>query len=220
MKLIFVIGMGLTCLLFSNVGHSLENRMSNNPSLKLSGHIESSEVADEGDRVKLSFKLNLSFRNTGDAPILLLAEKPTVIGRRISCSSKNGQSEDSLFTLWTRPSISKNDGWLKLSKDVNTATPPEGSIRRIEVGETFKMEAADWFYINKDEKSWNELASADRLSLRLTYEVWPLNIEPRQSTLDDKKLGQELRERWKSFGYLWTDEITSEPLNFTVQLRK
>jgi hypothetical protein len=82
------------------------------------------------------------------------------------------------------------------------------------------VDVADWFYINKNEKSWNELAGADCLLLRVTYETWPLNVEPRQSTLDDKKFGQELRERWKSSGYLWIDEITSEPLSFTVKLNK
>jgi len=221
MKYSYIIVIGLISLLFLEMVYSSENRASNKPTLKLTGQIESCEATDEGDRVKVSLKLNLSLTNAGDTPILLMSEKPTLIGRQISSPSVNEQDEKSLFTLWRRPSIGKNDEWLKLSKDINKASPPEAQIKRIEVGDAIKWEVTDWFYISKDDKSsWKELAAADRLSLRLTYEMWSLNIEPQQSTLDDKKFGQELRERWKSYGYLWIDEITSEPIDIHIQASK
>jgi len=221
MKYISIIGVGLIGLLFFEMVCSSENHASNKPTLKLTGQIESCEVIDEGDRVKLSLKLNLSLTNAGDNPVLLLSEKPTLIGRQINSSATSGQNEKNLFSLWTRPSIGVNDEWLKLSKDIDKASPPEAQIKRIEVGDAIKWEVTDWFYIKKDDKSsWKELTAANRLSLRLTYEMWSLNIEPRQSTLDDKKFGQELNERWKSYGYLWIDEITSEPIDIRLQTGK
>ncbi len=218
MKYTYIVGIGLICLLSLKI-YSFENRLSNKPTLKLTGQIESCEVLDEGDRIKLSFKLILSVKNTGSIPILLLSEKQTLIRREI-ISAENG-SQKTLFSLWTRPSIGINDEWLKLSKDINKASPPIGQIERIKAGDVIKMETADWFYINKNKAStWKELMESNHLLLRLTYETWSLNIEPRQSTLDKKKFGQELRERWKTDGYLWTDEITSEPLELNLQICK
>jgi hypothetical protein len=107
-----------------------------------------------------------------------------------------------------------------LSKDINRASPPEAQIKCIEIVDAIKREVTDWFYINKDKSSWKELKVANHLSLRLTYEMWSLNIEPLQSGLDDKKFGQELKERWKSYGYLWIDETTSEPIGIHIQASK
>ena len=182
------------------------------PVLKLTGEIENCAVERENDYVKITLHLKLHFTGAGDVPVLLLSKKPKLIARQALTEIPNENGQKTIFAIWTRPSIGKNEEWTKLANEIDKPFPVQTQINKLGVGDRIDLEVDDWFRVTKEQ--FLALEKSDERFLQLTYEMWPLDIEPRDSTLENKKFGNELRDRWKNFGYLWLDEIISQPIKF------
>jgi hypothetical protein len=195
------------------------------PTLKLTGRVEGCEVTEDGSHVRLSLRLRLDFTNTGDAPVLVLWDELLLVARHIGDRPPGDAQERRLYFGSSSPSIERSEEWAKRRREVDRESPPE-EVRRLAPGETLTLEKDDWFTLGRARShsagnaSWEEIKAAGRPSLRVTFQTWPLNIEPRANPSDDKKLGGQLRERWKASGLLALDGVTSEPIEFSPQTCK
>lgn len=62
----------------------------------------------------------------------------------------------------------------------------------------------------QDSKPFAEIIKYQQLWLRVVYEIFPINVEPK---VDGKyRFGKKLRNRWRQFGDLWLDNVPSEPI--------
>jgi len=53
-----------------------------------------------------------------------------------------------------------------------------------------------------------------KLWLRVFLELWPFNIEPAGTDIEDSPYGESLRQKWKAFGDLQLEPILSAPIPF------
>ena len=203
--------------------------------LKLYKKITSIEKEELNDRVVFNVKSNMSFRNVGDKPILLLiAAYPESspfspdnnlpflgICTKITGVLETERTEKVLMSGCALPSIESTADWRVLSKQLDSKTPPPALIKKLEAGESFDFKTIGWLRFFKkrelyssfaDEAIWSEIENAKSLSLQNTYRIWSLELEPRSAKGNEKPFGKQLQKRWNKYGYLWLDDIVSEPI--------
>ena len=191
--------------------------------IKFAGKISNLEMVEEKDSMKFSFDATLTLTNTGKVPILLfLPETWLCINRDVYGIALGEKTEKRLMFNGSLPSISDSKEWLERKEKLNVKVPPSNLFRKLESGESFTFEQKEWFYVIKEKVkspvqayfgnlSWNEMKTAKSLSLRLEYRIWSLNLET-YSLSGKKRFGKKLQKRWKKYGYLWLDDIVSEPI--------
>ena len=90
-------------------------------------------------------------------------------------------------------------------------------IRELAPNETVTLETGDWFYISKktnidpSSKPWGAIRQASPVWLQVTLEMWAINLEPRVD-LNNPEFGKLLRQRWRRYGDLQIETLTSEPM--------
>ncbi len=190
--------------------------------LKVTGKISQLEISEENKTTKLSFHITLTFTNTGKVPLLIFTSDSSVrsILREMYGSIPIEKGDSRLYALYTLPSIGVNEETRKIQKLLNAKEPLEELIKTIGIGENLSFETKEWFYIGKEKDVydnlgnhlWSEIKDAKSLSLRLGYRIWSLDFEPRSVNRDKRPFGKKLQKRWKKYGYLWLDDIVSEPI--------
>lgn len=203
------------------------------PMLKLKREIISIEMEELSDRVILNIDSKMSLENTGDEPILLLiASYPESspyapenglpfleICNKVSGILETEKSEKVLVSRCALPPAEKTPSWQKLRKELDKESPPPNLIKTIGVGEKFEFRILGavvfWkerytFSSFADEAIWSEIKTAKSLLLQTTYRIWSLELEPRYR--GEITFGKKLQKRWRKYGYLWLDDIVSEPV--------
>jgi hypothetical protein len=193
--------------------------------IKLVGKINNVEIVEEKDSMMFTFDATLTLTNTGKVPILLfLPETWLCINRDVYGIALNEASEKRLLLNGSLPSISNSKEWLERKEKLNAKVPPSNLFRKLESGESFIFGQKEWLSIGKEKAkspvqtnfgdlSWNEIKNAKLLSIRLEYRIWSLNLET-YSLSGNKRFGKKLQKRWGKYGYLWLDDIVSEPIGF------
>lgn len=194
-----------------------------NENLKFVGKISNLEMVEKKDSFLFSFDSTLTLTNTGKVPILLfLPETWLCINREIYGIASDEKIEKKLTFNGSLPSISNSKEWLERKEKLDAKVPPLDLFRKLERGQSFIFEQKEWFSISKEKAkssvesnfgnfSWSEIKNAKLLSLRLEYRIWSLNLET-YSLSNNKRFGEKLQKRWKKHGYLWLDDIQSEPI--------
>jgi hypothetical protein len=212
--------------------------------LKLSGQVESVEITDKKDILQIDVKLRMSFRVVGKESILLwkqtyphdesLRNKFLCVNFRILGIPSNVETEKLLFVdSPPLPSLQRTKQWQDVVTDMDKKSPPASQFHIVKNGETIDFfENLSFVFLKKkavgsNDPYWgfgsdinvlaDEIKSAKNLKLALKYSVWSSELEPRSDLLKNiKPFGKKLQKRWKKYGYLWLDDIVSEPIPFDL----
>jgi hypothetical protein len=186
--------------------------------LSLNGRVVEGEITDDGpDSVKVKLSFTLELTNTGSKPVLILRREPVIVEEKIIAAPSDAEEDKYLFSLKTYPSISKAPEWEQLRKRINKPSPPSDAILELAPNETLTLETDDWFFISKkrnidpSSKPWDAIRQVSPVWLQVTLEMWAINIEPGVD-LNNPELGKILQQRWRRFGKLQIDPLTSEPM--------
>lgn len=231
-KLIWLLPLGLVFLL-SSFAVRAEGQ------LELSGKITDIGIEEKGGSVRVSVRLQMSLKAVGETPVMVWKQtNPNESSQRafLCVYSKvlgvlaKGSGEKILhYNTCALPSIQRTSAWQDVIKRLDSATPPASEIRVIKPGESFdfndewaftflKRKAGNsndplWGLSSDHDVLWDEIKEARNLTLELAYRVWSSELEPRSDiAVDEKPFGKRLRNKWKESGYLWLDDIVSEPV--------
>jgi hypothetical protein len=183
--------------------------------LRLKGRFTKVELRRGGERRLYRVTFDLELVNEGDAPAILFP---------------GAEGEDGWWLLTTRAArspaaLAKHDyvyfaalglgrslltpRRVKLRKDLNTPRPPPGLTVTIEPGRSlaFRREVALEVY------EYDIPAGDPALWVRLSFQMWPPHVEvgPKQ------EFGRRLQHRWRKYGLLQLEPITSEPIRVVLQ---
>ncbi len=160
--------------------------------------------------VDLRIDLSLKFSNTGTAPIIMM--RPWHDGEfwqggsMLATTLQNAQSNAFVFDDAAWESISGDDAYRKLSRDLDQREPPPTLTRVLKPGES-----CDWqttvtlrFEATTNHRyprvpTWEEMKTQPSpLWLRVSFEMWPFNVE-----YFKPNLAAQLQKRWRKIGWLW-----------------
>lgn len=202
----------------------------------LSGRITNVIKEEKGDSVVLSLALTMSFQNVSEKPILLTVSSypkssPYYIPDNSFmsiCAKVTGMleaAEKILYSSCSLPSIEGTSDWQNIRKEFDRKIPPQHRIKFLNPGQSFEFESRvrvsflreqDPYSVNRENALWNEIVAAKCLVLRMTYRIWSLELEPRSGDRNDRPFGKELQKRWKDYGYLWLEDINSQPIEIQL----
>jgi hypothetical protein len=161
----------------------------------------------EGSQIKLK----LSLENKSSIPIIFLRQK-TVLETSIWENIKSGGIGDRLDedSLILESYLLKIEDWRKYKKLINRSKPP-------------KMET--YIILPNQKIEFDETCVTDFRNLRNSLPVWlkvkkttwdklPIHINnsDKADTNEKPQFYKKLQKRWQKYGYLWLDDIVSEPI--------
>lgn len=208
--------------------------------LVLLGKVLSVRQEEVKDRARLyKIELELEFFNAGDEPIIILQPYGQYIFWLGGVSLAQTEAESKLFkyvyssAAW--PSVYHFSEYRELAERLDKPDPPSDYTWTIKPKESrfWKTESARLYLIEKpsnlDEQRQRLTAKEilnlpSPISLRVSLEMWPFNVENFKPGL-----GGKLRKRWKKDGVLYLEEkgnrywfghITSEPIALDLNKAK
>lgn len=207
-------------------------------SLKLSGKITNIEIEENKYSVLVSVHLKMSLKTISNEAVLLWKQTyPDGIldGSFLCVNSKifgitAMEKEEKVLHYYNcaLPSLQRTRAWQDIQNELDNKTPPSNMVQIINSGESFDF-YGDWKFIFLKKKAlgsndplwgygsmydvlWDEMKDVKNLSLQVTYRVWSSELEPRSAKRDKRPFGKKLQKRWRKYGYLWLDDIQSEPI--------
>jgi hypothetical protein len=152
------------------------------------------------DKMNVELKLQLKFTNLGDEPVILYRKCDSV--ERIS---RSATVEDALARKY-------EENWNVMLASVfphlvsgKEAFPPQDYFVVLRPGEShYLIRTVGFEYCLPARQGCPALTGEHYLSV--VFGTWK---EP-------PKLAEQLRKRWRVFGMLWDENVTSEPMRFTV----
>jgi hypothetical protein len=179
-------------------------------------HIDASRYR-ESDVFDL--KVKLRFTNTSEKPVILLLGtygdkrklKWWVLDRTLSLTLKDALDGNPFSVRPMGPANSKSfPYWKDLRRQLKSSQPPASLTHTIQPHGTFFKEIETVVVIHDDEV----IPPDTKLWLRVFLELWPFNIEPAGTDIEDSPYGESLRQKWKAFGDLQLEPILSAPIPF------
>ena len=161
-------------------------------------------------------RMTIIFKNIGSFPLLIYADDlyPWLGGETLSISREEAIARNSIFVSGGLLSCNP-PAWQKKKEALDNAIPPESLIRKIAPGCEWRFDKVVLLAIEKNgsydkrSKPWEEIKKHNPLWLRLSFQLWPSNLEADES---DPKYGNGLNKKWKSFGLLQLNYVTSDPI--------
>lgn len=192
-------------------------------------------VRDGVDLVRCKAKLNLEFSNTGSSPVIFLDPDEDSLwhgGNQLALSKSESENGDYVLDDLHWQAVSLSTEYRKLAATLDKRTPPEGFTRIMAPGELWDFSSSIQIVLRSENScdtrlgvaiGWREIEKlASPLWMRVSYELWPFNVENFKP-----RLGSILQKRWARFGTLYLNDrggnysfgrITSEP--FELDLTK
>jgi hypothetical protein len=168
----------------------------------------------------LSGRFRLTFVNTGSTPLILLKERFLVFpGVTLTKAPGPPVRENILFDQYYGQSYSTSPEWSALRAALDQPKPPSDITQTINPGESWETtgdfvmrppKTLERYRVDREPTSLELLKKASPLSIRVSCEVWPLNVET-QGGSRGASFGRKLQNRWRRFGLLLLDPIVSQP---------
>jgi hypothetical protein len=182
--------------------------------LQLEGEVVHIEASRYRESDVFHLKVKLRFTNIGKQPVILLLgtyEKKKsgwwILDTNVSCTW-DGQP---FYIGPTGPASSRSfPYWKELRRQLSSSQPPSSLTHTIQPHGTFFKEIETVVVIHDDEV----IPPDTKLWLRVFLELWPFNIEPAGTDIEDSPYGESLRQKWKAFGDLQLEPILSAPIPF------
>ena len=174
--------------------------------------------------------LKLKFTNAADTPLIIL--QPTGGrefwhgGTRLALTEKEARSYSSIYNVSAWQSLHTDPEYRELADLLDQPTPPEKLTRILSPRESLSWDSSIWLRFLESnscnqhvgvEIGWKEVKKLSApLWLRVSYEMWPFNVENFKPNL-----GRDLKQRWKRQGSLNVSNdsdthshaiVTSEPI--------
>jgi hypothetical protein len=201
------------------------------PTLKITGSIKEIAMQESYPNTKSAFyityiKLNLKLTNEGSVPVIFLQDTPVIISADI-LQRENGND---IFLAGNPNSRSsyfmEAKDWTKLKSSLDKPTPPISSTRTVNPKETLEFEGfvrlnipkfddyTQDFYRKTATLNFIQKHSPAQINFRCaTWSTLTLVINGRTKEKKKSEFAEKLRNRWKNFGYLWTEDIEAQPLS-------
>jgi hypothetical protein len=148
----------------------------------------------------LRLTLKLTYTNDGKLPILLDRKSTLIYRTMVSKSLKAAASQRYI------------DDQSFYFTDLNKAGmrgvdyPEEEAFIRLQAGESYTVSEEPEVVLSNDPTNPKEFLTGGDYFLQVRVATWYYFIDAR-----------EYRQRWTDKGYLWSSNMTSEPMPFTVQ---
>jgi hypothetical protein len=201
----------------------------------LRGRVERVEIRPEDSPSKYAMTpvyitLKLSIINTGKAPLIFLRREPDCNQAVIAKNADELDIRNRKFLAYSGRGSSEitSKKWANLHKSLNRALPPSALTRILAPGESFDFDGLIRLDLPKEpamyassptrSESLTRLQELSPVLLKVRCDPWPLNLDGVNNGRHKLKFGRELQLKWKHFGWLWLDDIYSEPI--TLDLKK
>jgi hypothetical protein len=187
----------------STNGHLSESSaIQNEPQLlRLTTRIVKERYCSDIGSSFLEWTLNLTYTNIGNRPVLL-DKKSTWIYRSLVSRDLKAASADQYEQA---PSSSYGD----LSKWGFVSTPNEDSFAVLKPGESFDVEANCRVSIYDGTPDTEDALHAGNHVLQIRVATWYYYADPKF-----------YRDKWRSRGYLYSGNVTSLPMPFTIEQQR
>ncbi|HMO82386.1 MAG TPA: hypothetical protein PKD24_16530 [Pyrinomonadaceae bacterium] len=230
--IITVLGFVLTVnsLLSSNRTEKLEEfDMTKKEYLSLTGEITEMKVSELSDEVVIDFIARLRLKNMGKRPILFFREYLAFTGSELAGSpdgfgAKRIASSYQGYDLMACSQTLKD--WVNARNRLDQVIPSDEEILVLSPGEEKTFDAVipplripihperSEVKADRARKSWEMIRSSPKIWVRIIADSYPsAGLEP---DCHGSSFGNELRKRWDQHGYLWLDQILSEPIPFKL----
>jgi hypothetical protein len=179
--------------------------------------IDSLEIEERSaTTANVRLKVTLELVNTGDRPVIVLSQPPTLVGLELARTPEDFAAGRRLLSTYAGPAVSLAPEWGELRAKLSREQPPSEHTRVIPPGGSWSFAGATGFTVSNMQDytgrlvRWDELRREGAVSMRLIFEFWPLNLEPgvKRSAL---RFGRQLQRKWRKLGLLWLDDLLSEP---------
>jgi hypothetical protein len=204
------------------LGRTVQRLLYNPRPLILEGHVKKLEKDSEDSHFfTLKATLILTFKNVGSKPLIIYRNDLWLGGIRLSRTIEDAGAYKFIYDSSAWPSNWGRESQYKLRKVLDQPRPPADVTLILQPGELWQYETVTHLGIDKKEGpsahglTWDEIKISPRVWLFVTFEMWPVNAEPRLDP-DNPAFGLMLRDRWKGSGELWLDYLTSQPIAFDL----
>ena len=153
------------------------------------------------ERDHLRLRLRLRYFNSGDQPIILYRQSNTIMTYFISKTIADADAEkyEQKYSPMQSP--------VGLAEPLESERPnPERFIILKPAASYDTTTQADFPFIFDGNSEDASLLRAGRHLLQLRVQTWS----------ERQGVTMSLRERWSSYGYLWTRSIVSQPMMFSI----
>ncbi len=221
----------ILALIISTFNVSLTFAQSEKPNLQITGTVKEIALQEVYPETDSAFyityiKLNLKLNNNGLTPIIFLQNTPLIKNATVFQT----ENEKEIFLSQTLNAsssflMSLND-WEKLKRDLNKSIPPVKKTLIISAGNQiefegfirlniprFKVEQLSPFSI--ESQTLDFIKKHSPAQIKSTLETWStltLVINKKSQEEKKQKFAKKLRDKWKNIGYLWIEDIESEPI--------
>jgi hypothetical protein len=186
--------------------------------LCLRGKVSKVELIRENKHsIVFDMKLQLEFVNTSDKPVIIMQGSYWLGAKTLARSPEDAANYKYLYGSGHWASVSGAPEWRELRKRLDQPSPPPDLTRILAPNESLPYEADVTLYIekagslDKTSQSWDVIKQASPVWLQVTLETWAINIEPRVDP-NNLEFGKMLQQRWRQFGELQIERLTSEPM--------
>jgi hypothetical protein len=211
-------------ILFSATQPSKADNEPPNVAVRLRGRVESVTVSADKSFDTISVKVALELENTGKESIIFLSTGlPAYIGAQLARKPTDFTTGDQLTSTYGIEPFEFPPGWRQIENQLISSTGPVAFTDTLRPTEKRTLRATAILIASRRpgineyprRASLDEIRSADALWIRVIYCTWPawgLGLPT-----DDSSLGHQLRNRWRSIGYLWVEDILSEPIPLRIK---
>lgn len=171
----------------------------------------------------LEIQLMVELVNTSQTPIIFLNREPMFVGAALAKEPDDFGTGNYLARTYIGSAVSLAPEWTTLRRGLDKPTPPPNQTRILMPNQSWSLRATVGVSLAEHSEMFapaksTSLADMKKLStvwLRVVCEVWPWNLE---SSVDRGKLsyGHRLQRRWRNVGFLWLDDIYSEPISLNL----
>lgn len=228
-----VISLSILILLLLNVSNNCSAQSSlyqdnDNRTILLKGTVTGveTEISPGSSFADVKVSLKLEYANIGKKPLLLVTKKnPICVDAIITKTTKPADGDNILYDEYRGLSVMLSPEWKELRDELNMKAPPSKLVQIVKPGESWIHNSfvnfrppleLEQYAIDRPAVSWSLLLQSSPAWLRLKCDLWQSNVEP-DPWSKEHRFGHELQQRWRQYGILQLDTVTSEP--FILNLR-
>lgn len=224
------LALALVLLLFSTIvggPHVLENsttRKTKNEMtpLRVQGQVVKVELSrEDAHSIVFNLRLRLELLNVGDRPIILVRHPIWLGALTLARSQEDARAHKYMYQSSAWPSVSGGPEWKALRQRLDQPKPPPELTKAVTPSNAFQYETDTVLYIekrgnfDKTSQPWDAIRLASPVWLQVSLEIWPVNIEPKVDP-NNLEFGTMLQQRWRQFGQLQIERVTSEPMQLNL----
>lgn len=204
--------------------------------LRLTGSVRKISCSTDADYIRCKAELNLKFTNLGSTSLIILQPQGDYQfwhgGTSLALSEKESDANSFVYQFSAWPSVYKFPMYKNLANLLDRSVPPIGITRVLLPSASWSWDTSIMLSLREGnscnqhvgvEIGWEEIKRRRTpLWLRVSYEMWPFNVENFKPNL-----GGILQKRWQRQGLLyleakigryWNALLISEPIEFPLNL--